>query len=66
MKRAVAYLENMQPNVNRIYVKAVIAYALALADSPQKLNANQDLLNSARYDAGRVSSLPPANSCIEP
>lgn len=66
MKRAVAYLENMQPNVGRVYVKAVIAYALALADSPLKLNANQDLLNSARYDAGTIRFLPTANSCIEP
>ncbi|CAB4009200.1 complement C3-like, partial [Paramuricea clavata] len=53
VKNAVAYLENMQPNVGRVYVKAVIAYALALANSPLKLNANQDLLNSARYDAGK-------------
>ena len=30
----------------------MIAYALALADSPQKLKANQDLLDSADYDPG--------------
>jgi hypothetical protein len=54
VKNAVAYLENMQPNVGRVYVKAVIAYALAMANSPLKLNANQDLLNSARYDSGTL------------
>lgn len=52
MRNAVAYLENARGNVTRVYVKAVIAYALALADSPQKLNANQDLMNSAIYDNG--------------
>ena len=54
MKNAVAYLENKQPTVGRVYVKALIAYALALASSPKRFNANQDLLNSARYDAGRT------------
>ncbi|XP_028394711.1 complement C3-like [Dendronephthya gigantea] len=53
VRNAVAYLENARPNVGRVYVKAVIAYALALADSPQKLNANQDLINSAIYDGGK-------------
>ena len=53
VKNAVAYLENMQPNVGRVYVKAVVAYALALANSPQKLRANTDLINSALYDAGK-------------
>ncbi len=54
MKTAVAYLENMQPNVGRVYVKAVIAYALALANSPRKLRANEDLINSALYDSGTI------------
>ena len=49
-----AYLENMQPNVGRVYVKAVIAYALALANSPLKLKANEDLINSALYDSGMI------------
>ena len=47
-----AFLESSQANIVRIYVRAVVAYALALADSPQKLQANQDLLNVAIYDAG--------------
>ena len=47
-----AYLENALPNVGSTYVKAVIAYALALADSPQKLKANRYLLDSANYDPG--------------
>ena len=47
-----AYLENALPNVDSVHVKAVIAYALALADSPQKLKANQDLLDNANYDPG--------------
>ncbi|XP_046864625.1 complement C3-like [Xenia sp. Carnegie-2017] len=50
---AVAFLESSQANIGRIYVKAVVAYALALADSPQKLQANQDLLNVAIYDVGK-------------
>ena len=55
MKNAVAYLENIQPNVGRVYVKAVVAYALALANSPRKLQANADLINSAQYDAGTTN-----------
>lgn len=47
-----AYLENELPNINSVYLKAIVAYALALADSPQKLRANQDLLDSAIYDPG--------------
>lgn len=47
-----AFLESSQANIGRIYVRAVVAYALALADSPQKLQANQDLLNVAIYDVG--------------
>lgn len=52
MKNAVAYLENVQPKGGRVYVKAVIAYALALANSPQKYNANQHLIDTALYDSG--------------
>ena len=47
-----AFLENNRNKIGRVYVKAVVAYALALASSPQRDAANNELLAAAQYDAG--------------
>ena len=52
MKKAVSFLENNRAKIRRVYVKAVVAYALALASSPQRFAANNELLTAAHYDAG--------------
>ena len=53
VRKAITFLENNRAKVGRIYVKAVVAYALALASSPEKDAANDELLKQVHYNAGK-------------
>ncbi|PFX26602.1 cobra venom factor-like [Stylophora pistillata] len=48
--RATNFLESQYKNLNRPYSMALVAYALGLVDSREKVNANDRLLQKAQYD----------------
>ena len=50
--KATTYLDGVLIERHRAHTAAIIAYALALADSPSKIRANAKLKDLAKYDEG--------------
>jgi len=50
--KAVTYLDGVLLEHHRAHTAAIIAYALALADSPSKIRANAMLTDLAKYEEG--------------
>lgn len=54
MNQAITFLEAQLPNAMTSYQAAIVAYALALADSERKGEANEKLREKAVFDAGEL------------
>ena len=52
--KATTYLEGVQLENDSAHTVAIVAYALALADSPVKHTANTKLKDLASYDEGTL------------